>query len=79
MNPFITHWNEPFAGKEKRVANFCLHGLNSDRSGADQLFHPDLSSQEGYQGSVWESELCEDKSLTLFFTGREKLFAERGI
>ena len=33
MNPFITHWDEPFAGKEKRVANFCLHGLNSDRVG----------------------------------------------
>ena len=32
MNPFITHWNEPFAGKEKRV-NSCLHGLNSDRVG----------------------------------------------
>ena len=33
MNPFIAHWNEPFAGKEELVVNFCLHGLNSDRAG----------------------------------------------
>ena len=33
MNPFITRWYEPFAGKEKRVVNTCLHGLNSDRAG----------------------------------------------
>ena len=33
MNPFITRWDEPFAGKEKRVVIICLHGLNSDRVG----------------------------------------------
>ena len=33
MNPFITQWNEPFAGKQKRVGNFCLHGLNSGKAG----------------------------------------------
>ena len=32
MNPFITRWDEQFAGKEKRVVNVCLHGLNSDRA-----------------------------------------------
>ena len=32
MNPFITRWDEPFAGKEKHVFNICLHGLNSDRA-----------------------------------------------
>ena len=47
--------------------------------GAEQLFHPDLGSQEGYHGSVWESELCEDKSLIIFFAGRDELFAERGV
>ena len=46
---------------------------------AEQLFHPDLGSQEGYHGSVWESELCEDKSLIIFFAGRDELFAERGV
>ena len=49
MNPFITRWDEPFAGKEKRVVNICLHGLN----------------REGYHGSVWESDLCEDKNLII--------------
>ena len=29
---------------------------------------------EGYPGSVKESEICEDNSLILFFTGRDKLF-----
>ena len=27
MNPFITRWDEPFAGKEKLVFTICLHGL----------------------------------------------------
>ena len=44
-----------------------------------ELFHLGLGGQEGYHGSVWESELWEDKSLIIFFTGRDKLFAERGI
>ena len=33
MNLFITDCGEPFAAKEKRLVNFCLHGLNSDRAG----------------------------------------------
>ena len=36
MNPFITCWDEPFAEKEKRVINICLHGLNSDGAGRSQ-------------------------------------------
>ena len=30
MNPFITRWNNTFAGKERRVFNICLHRLNSN-------------------------------------------------
>ena len=31
-----------------------------------ELFHPGLGSQEGYLGSVKESEICEDNSLIIF-------------
>ena len=67
-----------------------MHGLNSDRAGRSPelpsvlcsrgsgLFHPSLDSQEGYPGSVRESEICEDNSLIIFFTGRDKLFAHKG-
>ena len=47
-NPFINRrWGGPFAGKEKRVFNICLHGLNNDRavrsiSGASGTFHVEL-------------------------------------
>ena len=53
MNPFTTRWDEPFAGKEKRVVNICLHELNSDRAVRSirpvhaELFHSRLVSQEG--------------------------------
>ena len=43
-----------------------------------ELFHPGLGSQEGYPGSVKESEICEDNSLIIFLTDRDKLFKERG-
>lgn len=33
VNPFITHWDEQFAEKEKCVVNICLHVINSDRAG----------------------------------------------
>ena len=46
---------------------------------ADLFFHPDLGSQEGYHGSVWESELGEDKSLIISFSGRDDFFAKTGI
>ena len=39
-----------------------------------ELFHTGFSSQEGYHGSVQESELCEDRSLITFFTGGDELF-----
>ena len=65
-----------------------MHGLNSDRAGrslkfpsvlsTSVLFHPGLGSQEGYPVSVKESEISEDNSLITFFTGRDKLFVERG-
>ena len=66
--------------QEKRnvsLISVCMGSIAIER--ADLLLHPALGSQEGYHGSVWESELCEDKSLIIFFAGREKLFAERGI
>ena len=53
MNPFTTRWDEPFAGKEKRVVNICLHELNSDRAVRSirpvhaELFHSRLVNQEG--------------------------------
>ena len=75
MNPFITRWDEPFAGKEKRVVNICLHGLNSDRAGRSPELLSVLSTRscftlasvarEGYHGSVWESDLCEHKNLII--------------
>ena len=43
------------------------------------LFHPGISSHEGYHGSVSESKLCEDRSLIIFFTGGDKLSVERII
>ena len=66
MNPFITRWDGPFAGKEKSVFDICLHGLNSDRAvrsifGAFGTFHAALQTyftlasvamQEGNHGSV---------------------------
>ena len=47
MNPFITCWDGPFAGKEKRVFDICVHGLNNDRavrsiSRASCTFHAEL-------------------------------------
>ena len=39
-----------------------------------ELFHPDLGSQGKYPGSVKESEICEDSSLIMFFTDRDKPF-----
>ena len=44
-----------------------------------EILHPGLSSHEGYDGSVSESEFWEDRSLIVFFTGGDKLFVERGI
>ena len=44
-----------------------------------ELFHTGFSSQEGYHSSVYESELCEDRSLIVFFTGGDKFLVERRI
>ena len=94
-NPFITRWDEPFAGKEKHVVNICLHGLNSDRAGRSPELLSVLSRRNCFTlASIArkdimvqfgkESELCEDKNLiiyinNIFFTGRDELFAERGV
>ena len=62
-----------------------MHGLNSDRAGRfaellmictvhAELFHPGLGSQEKCPASVTESEICEDSSLRIFFTDRDKQF-----
>ena len=45
--PFHYLLGGPFAGKEKRVFDICLHGLNNDRavrsiSGASGTFHVEL-------------------------------------
>ena len=41
------------------------------------LFHPGLGSKKGNHGSVYESELT--LSNHIFYSGRDKLFAERVI
>ena len=79
MNPFIAHWNEPFAGKEERVVNFCLHGLNSDRAGPICYSTLTSAARKDIMVQSGKANFCEDKSLIICFAGREKLFTERGI
>ena len=85
MNSFITRWHEPFAGKEKRVVNIYLHGLTSDRAGRSPellsvLFTRSYFTLASVARKVLSWFSLGKRTLSNYiFTGRDELFAERGI